>query len=80
MQGVGYRAWLAGEAVARQLDGWVRNRSDGTVEALLSGDVVAIDEVVRRCEAGPALARVDRVEIATASETAPTGFAQRATF
>lgn len=80
VQGVGYRAWLACEAVVRQLDGWVRNRSDGTVEALLSGDAAAIDEVVLRCEAGPALARVDRVEIAPTDETAPVGFVQRATF
>lgn len=79
VQGVGYRDWLEGEAVALQVDGWVRNRSDGTVEALLSGDEAAIDELVLRCEVGPRLARVDRVERATTDETAPIGFAQRAT-
>ena len=80
VQGVGYRAWLAREAVTLQVDGWARNRADGTVEALLSGDAAAVDEVVRRCKAGPALARVDRVERAATNQTAPIGFAQRATF
>ena len=80
VQGVGYRAWLACEASALQLDGWVRNRSDGTVEALLIGDSEAIDQLAQRCEVGPRMARVDRVERAATSETALSGFAQRATW
>lgn len=80
VQGVGYRAWLAQEAAGLQLDGWVRNRSDGSVEALLIGDGAAVDQVVLRCKAGPALARVERVVSTATDETAPSGFAQRATF
>lgn len=80
VQGVGYRAWLAREAGRSRLDGWVRNRSDGRVEALLVGDAAAIDRLIVRCKVGPALARVEQVEIARTDETAPAGFSQRATF
>lgn len=61
VQGVGYRAWLHGEAVKRGLFGWVRNRHDGTVEAVVHGDAAAVDDLVRACRHGPSLARVDKV-------------------
>ncbi|MBN9278268.1 MAG: acylphosphatase, partial [Hyphomicrobium sp.] len=52
-------------AVALGLDGWVRNRRDGGVEAIVSGTPAAIEEMIARCHAGPPAARVDRVEVLT---------------
>ncbi len=61
VQGVNYRRWLQGEALQRNVHGWVRNRSDGTVEAVLHGDSRAVDDLARACRHGPLLARVDHV-------------------
>ena len=74
VQGVGYRAWLSHQARAEGLDGWVRNRRDGTVEAVLSGDEAAVDAVVERCRRGPAAARVSGVETIAWDEILPGGF------
>lgn len=62
VQGVGYRAWIEGEAVARNLSGWARNRRDGTVEALLSGPEDAVTALIARCQSGPGMARVTAVD------------------
>lgn len=70
VQGVGYRAWCAREAEALGLRGWVRNRRDGSVEAVLAGPDVAVDAMVDACSAGPPGARVDDVLAHDASETA----------
>tara|TARA_R110000868_G_scaffold29889_2_gene110962 strand:+ start:1871 stop:2143 length:273 start_codon:yes stop_codon:yes gene_type:complete len=62
VQGVWYRAWTQEAARSRDLSGWVRNRSDGSVEAVFSGpeaDVAAMLEAARK---GPRLARVDNIE------------------
>ncbi|EAZ00431.1 hypothetical protein OsI_22455 [Oryza sativa Indica Group] len=48
VQGVGFRDWTAETAESLGLAGWVRNRRDGTVEALLSGDPAKVDEMVSR--------------------------------
>ena len=61
VQGVGYRAFVEDEAVGLGLAGWVRNRRDGTVEALLSGPAVAVEAVIAACRRGPHGARVDVV-------------------
>ena len=68
VQGIGYRYWLIEQAASLGLDGWVRNRRDGRVEAVVSGPQEALDEILRRCHEGPSLARVDRV--AAEAETA----------
>ena len=68
VQGVGYRAFVEREAVALGLSGWVRNRRDGTVEAVLSGEAAPVAEMLERCARGPRLARVDRVERIAAVE------------
>ena len=73
VQGVGYRAWLAREAESRDLDGWVRNRRDGTVEAILAGPGILVDEVLERARRGPSVARVEAVET-TPAEDPGTGF------
>ncbi|MFG1395802.1 acylphosphatase [Roseixanthobacter pseudopolyaromaticivorans] len=71
VQGVGYRAWCAHGAEARGLSGWVRNRANGSVEAVLAGaDDAAVDEMVQACGSGPAGARVDALRLYEAADTA----------
>jgi acylphosphatase len=61
VQGVGYRYWLEQRAIARGLEGWVRNRRDGSVEALFAGPADKVSAVIASCRRGPASARVDAV-------------------
>src|SRR5271167_4248930 len=61
VQGVGYRAWVEHQARARGLEGWVRNRRDGSVEALFAGAENVVAEMVASCRRGPSWARVDAV-------------------
>ena len=61
VQGVGYRAWVEYQAMACGLEGWVRNRRDGSVEALFAGPGKAVAEMVALCRHGPPSARVDAV-------------------
>lgn len=58
VQGVWFRGWTVQEAMVRGLDGWVRNLGDGTVEALFSGDEMAVRGMVDACRQGPPAARV----------------------
>jgi acylphosphatase len=67
VQGVGYRAWLEYQAVASGLEGWVRNRRDGSVEALFAGNAKVVAEMVALCRHGPPSARVAAVTNETAS-------------
>ncbi len=62
VQGVGYRAFAEMSAVELGLEGWVRNRRDGAVEAVFQGPDEAVEEMLRRCAKGPAAAAVTRVE------------------
>ncbi len=68
VQGVGYRAWLAGEALVCGLAGWVRNRKDGTVEAVLSGSDDEVAELIAKCQHGPGMARVTGIDDEPASD------------
>jgi acylphosphatase len=61
VQGVGYRAFVADEATARDLEGWVRNVRDGSVEALLAGPADVVADMIAACRRGPSIARVDAV-------------------
>lgn len=61
VQGVGFRAWTHEQARQLDLSGWVRNRRDGTVEALLSGGEDSVSEMIIRLQSGPLSARVERV-------------------
>ena len=61
VQGVSFRRWVQAQAEERELFGWVRNRSDGSVEALFHGEARQVDDMVRACNHGPALARVDKM-------------------
>ena len=58
VQGVGYRAWVEYQATASGLDGWVRNRKDGSVEAVFAGNAKAVADMVALCRHGPPSARV----------------------
>ncbi len=78
VQGVGYRMFVERTATALGLDGWVRNRRDGGVEAVVSGVSDAIDEIIARCKVGPPAARVDRVEVLPEDEVV-AGFSVRPT-
>ena len=68
VQGVGYRAWLAHSAAAHDLEGWVRNRRDGSVEAFFAGPADVVAEMVKRCGRGPSSSRVDQVTEAPCSD------------
>ena len=61
VQGVGFRAWMATEAVRLGVAGWVRNAPNGSVEALVYGDSAAVEELLRACRLGPPLAEVTSI-------------------
>jgi acylphosphatase len=73
VQGVGFRAWTECTALAHGLDGWVRNRRDGSVEAVFAGPPSRVTAMIEACEKGPSGARVDSVDhwIAASSALAP---------
>jgi len=62
VQGVGYRAWVEYTALGRDLEGWVRNRRDGSVEAVFVGAPEVVAEMVEACRRGPPGARVDALD------------------
>ena len=68
VQGVGFRAFVADEAERRGLVGWVRNRADHSVEAVIAGDDGVVDEMVAICRRGPYGARVENIAVEQASE------------
>ncbi|MFC3126774.1 acylphosphatase [Pseudoroseomonas globiformis] len=74
VQGVGYRDWMVEEATRLGVQGWVRNRADGSVEALVAGDAAAVGALLIACRAGPRLAWVERIEEDFAEPPAEPGF------
>ena len=84
VQGVGFRWSLGAQAATLELSGWVRNRRDGSVEALIYGPPAAVEALTRWAWTGPPGARVERVlcndEPAVCAADMPTGFTQRPTF
>ncbi len=79
VQGVWYRAWAVEEATRRGITGWVRNRRDGSVEALLAGEEAKVDDMILACRQGPPLAKVDSISSEATAEEPPNGFEQRPT-
>lgn len=79
VQGVGYRAFVEMEAVARGLAGWVRNRRDGTVEAVLSGDDATVSDTLRAMRQGPPAAVVAGIGVNDWQEPVGRRFETRAT-
>ena len=74
VQGVGYRDWTVRKAQELGLSGWVRNRLDGSVEAVVSGDNPAVDAMIAACRDGPFNARVDAVDVTDWTDPVAPGF------
>ena len=74
VQGVWYRGWTEEEAARRGLRGWVRNRRDGSVEALFCGPAALVRDMVDACWKGPPSARVEAIEESPAARFEGAGF------
>ena len=79
VQGVGYRAWVIETARRLGLRGWVRNRADGSVEALVIGADDPVAAIIEACREGPFAARVTEVAVGDAADDGSDGFVPRAT-
>ena len=77
VQAVGYRNFVISEALRLGVDGWIRNRSDGTVEVLVSGPNAAVETLVGLCMKGPPGSRVGNVELHKAEAPEEKGFRRR---
>jgi acylphosphatase len=62
VQGVGFRAFVEREALRCGVEGWVRNRRDGSVEAVFAGDAAIVAAMIEACRRGPAVSRVDALD------------------
>jgi acylphosphatase len=74
VQGVGYRYWVERAAGRLGLEGWVRNRRDGAVEALFAGPPDKVAEMLQHCRQGPPSAQVASVTVLEEDGSAPAGF------
>lgn len=79
VQGVGFRMWAHEQAFALGLSGWVRNKRDGTVEAVFAGDEVKVAAMLGKLRTGPLGARVDHVFETDWTENVSDGFEVLAT-
>ena len=77
VQGVFFRAWAKEQADALGVSGWVRNRSDGSVEGLVAGEEEAVAAMIDRLRSGPPAAKVERLTEEPSDEPAGEGFAVR---
>ena len=71
VQGVAFRSFVEREAAALNISGWVRNLSDGTVEAVFSGEPKAVSNMLASCRLGPPGAKVIGIETSNASVVGP---------
>lgn len=74
VQGVWFRAWTMQEARARGLDGWVRNRRDGRVEAVFAGPTARVEDMLAACRQGPPAAEVEDVSATPQTDDPGAGF------
>jgi acylphosphatase len=79
VQGVAFRDWMRTEAQALGLAGWVRNRRDGSVEAVISGDPAVVEAMLTRCRQGPPAARVSNLAILAEDDATCADFEIRPT-
>lgn len=79
VQGVWFRAWTEKRAKELGLDGWVRNRPDGTVEAVLSGEAATVEQMIDKLWEGPDMAAVKAVDRFEHAEPVAPGFEVRPT-
>jgi acylphosphatase len=62
VQGVGFRAFVEHHALQRGIEGWVRNRRDGSVEAVFAGPAPAVEAMIAECRVGPRSGHVDALD------------------
>jgi acylphosphatase len=74
VQGVGFRYWTERAAGELGVTGWVRNRRNGTVEALFCGPAEKVAEMLERCRVGPLAAQVTAVKVLAGGGAAPDSF------
>ena len=74
VQGVGFRWFCREEALTRRLSGFVRNSSDGRVEAAFEGDPAAVDGMIEWCRSGPDFAKVVAVDVQEEPPSGDQGF------
>lgn len=79
VQGVWFRGWTIQEANFLGLSGWVRNRRDGSVEAVFAGEAEDVDAMVKLCFQGPPAARVEHVTATPTDDPGVEGFGPRPT-
>ena len=79
VQAVWFRAWTVEQASELGLDGWVRNRLDGSVEAVAAGPAARVEELIARCHRGSPASRVDKVNVEETPGIVAAGFAQKPT-
>lgn len=77
VQAVGYRNFMIEEARKLGVDGWVRNRSDGSVEALVSGETKIVEALIATCAKGPEGSRIKHIDMETVEAPAEKGFNRR---
>lgn len=77
VQGVWYRGWTLRTAERQGVSGWVRNNTDGSVEAVFAGPAVKVDAMIQRCHRGPPAARVTAIHQASFEGEVEPGFHQR---
>lgn len=74
VQGVWYRAWVLGAAQKLGLFGWVRNKSNGQVEAVFCGDIAKVDKMIEQCWHGSPPSSVSNVTVSPADKIADPRF------
>ncbi|MCB1681517.1 MAG: acylphosphatase [Rhodospirillales bacterium] len=79
VQGVGYRAWAVQNATQIGLRGWVRNRSNGSVEAVVTGDEDAVQKFISACYEGPRASKVETISVSDGLDELLSSFEQRET-
>ncbi len=79
VQGVGFRAWTVATAQRHSVDGWVRNRIDGTVEAVFVGTRNTVEAMVAACREGPVAAEVAHIMVEETQESVSQGFISKPT-
>jgi acylphosphatase len=77
VQGIGFRAWMVAQAQRLGVAGWVRNRADGSVEALVAGEPAVVEELLRACRRGPPGAKVAEIIEELAEPPTGPGFFKR---
>jgi len=79
VQGVGYRAWAVQKGTSLGLSGWVCNRRDGSVKALVTGSDEAVTAMISACREGPYGARVNDIVLSDARDDGSRGFTAKPT-